>query len=100
LYIHFCFLAASTDVERSFSQGRLNVSRLRHSLSDESTRSATVFGSWIANGSGIVPEEDLIKNLQQKSLRGGVKAGTGNQNDNSSSTDDDTEHVESDLDSL
>jgi hypothetical protein len=60
--------AASTDVERGFSRGRLNVSRLRHSLSDESTRAATVLGSW-ANIPGLVVEEELISNIRDKEFR-------------------------------
>jgi hypothetical protein len=60
--------AASTDVERGFSRGRLNVSRLRHSLSDESTRAATVLGSW-ANIPGLVIEEELISNIRDKEFR-------------------------------
>ena len=35
-------LATSTDAERSFSRGRLTVSRLRHSLADEPVRANTV----------------------------------------------------------
>lgn len=60
--------AASTGVERSFSRGRLNVSRLRHSLSDETTRSATVLGSW-ATIPGLVPREELIANIRAKGPR-------------------------------
>ena len=62
--------AASTDVERAFSRGRLTVSRLRHSLSDESTRAATVLSSW-ANISGLIPEEEIIENIRLKRFRWG-----------------------------
>ena len=38
--------ATSTDVERAFSHGGPTVSKMRHSLSDESTRAASVLGAW------------------------------------------------------
>jgi hypothetical protein len=60
--------AASTDVERGFSRGRLNVSRLRHSLSDESTRAATVLGSW-AQIPGLVVDDELVANIHDKEFR-------------------------------
>jgi hypothetical protein len=63
-------LAASTDVERAFSRGRLTVSRLRHSLSDETTRAATVLGSW-ADIPGLVLNEELIKNIRDKKFHWG-----------------------------
>jgi hypothetical protein len=69
---------SSTDVEYSFSQGRLNVSCLQHSLSDESTRAATVFGSWVGI-EGLVVTEDLIDNIQRKSFRRS-KDGSGHRN--------------------
>ena len=43
---HHTLLATSTDVERTFSCGGLTVSKMCHSLSDESTRAATVLSSW------------------------------------------------------
>src|SRR5262245_41273877 len=60
--------AASTDVERGFSRGRLNVSRLRHSLSDQSTRAATVLGSW-AGIPGLVVDDELVSNICDKEFR-------------------------------
>jgi len=60
--------ASSTDIERGFSKGRLTVSHLRHSLSDESTRAATVLGSW-ASVSGLVPDAELIENIKKKGSR-------------------------------
>lgn len=53
-------IATSTDSERSFSSGRLTVSRLRHSLSDESVRTGTVLGSW-CDYPEIVPEAQLVE---------------------------------------
>ena len=40
------YTATSTDTERAFSRGGLTVSKMRHSLSDQSTRTATVLGAW------------------------------------------------------
>jgi hypothetical protein len=62
--------AASTDIERGFSRGRLTVSRLWHSLSDESTRAATVLGSW-AGIPGLVKSEELVKNIKDKQFHWG-----------------------------
>ena len=53
-------IATSTDVERAFSGGRLTVSRMRHSLSNESTRASTVLGSWVKID-GLLPEQELLK---------------------------------------
>jgi len=66
--------AASTDVERAFSKGRLNVSRLRHSLSDESTRAATVLGSW-AEIPGLVRDDELVKHIKDKQFSWGKHSG-------------------------
>ncbi|KAI0743693.1 hypothetical protein C8Q80DRAFT_1107444, partial [Daedaleopsis nitida] len=59
------FLATSIDAERAFSRGRLTVSHLHHSLSDESIRVTTVFGSW-ARISELVPEKHVIALLGGK----------------------------------
>ena len=56
------------DVERGFSRGRLTVSRLRHSLSDQSTRSATVLGNW-GKLLGLVPEDEIVENFKNKHKR-------------------------------
>jgi hypothetical protein len=76
-YLHN-ILTSSTDVEHFFSQGRLNVSHLQHSLSDKSTRAATVFGSWVGI-EGLVVTEDLIDNIQRKLFRGS-KDGSAHRN--------------------
>ncbi|KDQ59838.1 hypothetical protein JAAARDRAFT_126643, partial [Jaapia argillacea MUCL 33604] len=55
---------ASTDVERAFSSGGRQVSKLRHSLADETIRAVTVLGSWSDNS--LVPQSDLIDNIQKK----------------------------------
>ncbi|RDX54381.1 hypothetical protein OH76DRAFT_1318340, partial [Lentinus brumalis] len=53
-------LAASVDVERAFSRGGLTVSKLRHNLSDESTRAATVLASW-TKIPGLVPQQEVVQ---------------------------------------
>ncbi|KZS91496.1 hypothetical protein SISNIDRAFT_390426, partial [Sistotremastrum niveocremeum HHB9708] len=52
--------ASSTDIERAFSRGRLTVSRMRHRLSDQTTRSAVLLGSW-ANIPDLIPRDTIIK---------------------------------------
>lgn len=61
-------IATSTDAERAFSRGHLTVSRLRHSLSEESVRASTVLGSW-ANIPGLVPEAEIVELLKQNGRR-------------------------------
>jgi len=72
-YLSHCFLiiyvATSTDVERAFSRGGLTVSKMRHSLSDESTRAAAVIGSW-CDVPGAIPREDIMETFKDKSKRG------------------------------
>lgn len=58
-------LATSCDAEHAFSRGRLTVSRLRHSLADESVRANTLLGSW-ALLDGIVPERKIIKTFDKR----------------------------------
>ncbi|OJT02035.1 hypothetical protein TRAPUB_7505, partial [Trametes pubescens] len=60
--------STSTDAERAFSRGHLTVSRLRHSLSEESVRASTVLGSW-ANIPGLVPEAEIVELLKQNTRR-------------------------------
>ncbi|TEB37764.1 hypothetical protein FA13DRAFT_1585574, partial [Coprinellus micaceus] len=50
--------ATLTDVEHAFSCGGLTVSKLQHSLSDESTRCVTVVGSWAKDD--LVPVESVV----------------------------------------
>lgn len=59
--------ATSCDVEPAFSRGRLTVSRIRHSLSDESTRAATVLSSWAAVG--LIPEAEVMQVFRDESKR-------------------------------
>ena len=61
-------VATSTDVERSFSRGGLTVSKLRHSLSDTSTRAATVLGSWMSL-EGAIPTADIVRMFKDKASR-------------------------------
>jgi hypothetical protein len=55
----------STDVERAFSRGGLTVSRMRHSLSDESVRAATVLGSWCSIPDAI-PRDKIVSVFRDK----------------------------------
>lgn len=64
-------VATSTDVERAFSRGGLTVSKMRHALSDESTRAATVLGSWAASFSDLIPHADIVTLFKDKSKRSG-----------------------------
>ena len=59
------YLATSTDVERAFSRGGLTVSKMRHSLSDESTRAASVLGAW-CDLSGAVPWNEIMAVFSEK----------------------------------
>jgi hypothetical protein len=61
-------IATSTDVEHAFSCGGLTVSKMRHSLSDESTRAATVLSSWCKFPSAI-PHDEIISTFKDKSKR-------------------------------
>ena len=58
-------LASSCDVECGFSQGGLTVSKLRHSLSDESTQAATVLHAW-SEIPGLIPEANIIQVFKDK----------------------------------
>ncbi|KAJ3516930.1 hypothetical protein NMY22_g14084 [Coprinellus aureogranulatus] len=64
--------ATSTDVERAFSRGGLTVSKLRHSLSDQSTRCQTVLGLW-CGVPGLLPTDTIIKTFDDKAKRSGNK---------------------------
>jgi hypothetical protein len=44
------------------------VSKMRHSLSDESVRAATVLGSWCSLP-GAIPHEEIIASLRDKGKR-------------------------------
>ncbi|KAF8884065.1 hypothetical protein CPB84DRAFT_1686067, partial [Gymnopilus junonius] len=55
----------SIDVECAFSQGGLTVSRFCHSLSDKSTQSSMLVGSWV-DIEGIVPHQDIIEVFKGK----------------------------------
>lgn len=60
--------ATSTDVERAFSRGGLTVSKLRHSLSDDSTKCTSVLGAW-AEVPGLIPFDSLVELFDDKSSR-------------------------------
>jgi hypothetical protein len=61
-------LATSTDVELSFLQGGLTVSKMCHSLSDESTRATTVLSSW-CDFPPAIPRDDIVAIFRDKSKR-------------------------------
>ena len=65
LIVMLDWLATSMDAERAFSHGRLTVSRLRHSLSDDTVRTSTVLSSW-ARYPDLVPEGDDMDLLRRK----------------------------------
>lgn len=67
-------IATSTDVERAFLRGGLTVSKMQHSLSDESTRAATVLSSW-CNFPIAIPRDEIISVFRDKSRR--PKGGKG-----------------------
>lgn len=69
------------------------MSRLCHSLSDESTRAATVFGSWIGI-EGLVCENDLVENIRVKSQRGPKSTRIEIIESSDDSVDNDTDIVE------
>ena len=59
------YLASSCDVERGFSRGGLTVSKLRHSLSDESMQATTVLHAW-SEIPGLIPEAKIIQAFKDK----------------------------------
>jgi hypothetical protein len=60
--------ATSTDVECAFSRGGLTVSKMCHSLSDESTRAASVLGAW-CDLPGAVPRDEVMAVFKDKDKR-------------------------------
>jgi len=70
-------LASSCDVERGFSRGGLTVSKLRHGLSDESTRTSTVLHAW-SQIPRLIPENEIIQVFKDKCRR--LKKGKGVEN--------------------
>ena len=62
------YLATFTDVERGFSRGGVTVSKMRHSLSDESTRAASILGAW-CDLPGAVPQNEIITVFHEKGKR-------------------------------
>ena len=78
-------------MEHGFSRGGLTVTKLRHALSDDSTRVSTVLHTW-SEIPGLIPEADIIQLFKDKSRH---LKGKGKQKD----TGKDANHVYSDLDS-
>ena len=69
--------ASSCDVERAFSRGGLTVTKLRHALSDESTRAATVLHSWHGIPE-LIPDAEIIQMFKEKSRRHKKETSEGN----------------------
>ncbi|TFK84149.1 hypothetical protein K466DRAFT_497099, partial [Polyporus arcularius HHB13444] len=78
--------AASVDVERA--RGGLTVSKLRHNLSDESTRAATVLSTW-TKIPGLVPHKEIVQLFDNKGKRMKAKARSGEAQQDESDSDDD-----------
>lgn len=62
-------LATSTDAERAFSHSGLTVTKLRHSLADESVRSATLLASW-SKIKDLITEATALPLLQGSNGKG------------------------------
>jgi hypothetical protein len=62
LLTHNTIPATSTDVEWAFLHGGLTVSKMCHSLLDESTRAATVLSSW-CDFPSTIPVMSIGENL-------------------------------------
>jgi len=63
---HIQCAATLTDVECAFSCGGLTVSKMRHSLSNESTCMASVLGAW-CDLPGAILQEEVIEVFKEKS---------------------------------
>ena len=59
------YVATSTDVECAFSRGGLTVSKMRHSLSDESARAASMVDTW-CDLPGAIPPDEIITTFRDK----------------------------------
>jgi hypothetical protein len=69
--------ASSCDVERGFSHGGLTVTKLRRTLSDDSTQVSTILHAW-SEIPGLIPETNIIEVSKDKGrrLKGVNKQGT------------------------
>lgn len=59
------YAATSTNVEHAFSRGGLTVSKMRHSLSDESIHTASVLGAW-CDLPGAIARDKIITVFRDK----------------------------------
>ena len=66
-------------MERGFSRGGLTVSKLRHGLSDKSTRASTVLHAW-SKIPGLIPENEIIQVFKDKCRH--LKSGKESEHDN------------------
>jgi hypothetical protein len=60
------YLATFADVKRAFSCGGLTVSKMHHSLSNESMQVASVLGAW-CDLPGAVPHDEVMAVFHDKS---------------------------------
>jgi hypothetical protein len=68
--------ASSCDVEHGFSRGGLTVTKLWHTLSDDSTQASTILHAW-SEIPGLISEADIIEVFKDKGchLKGVNKQG-------------------------
>lgn len=68
--------ASSCDVERAFSRGGLNVTKLQHALSEDLTHAATVLHAW-SEFPELIPSTKIIQIFQDKAKRLGTQKRKG-----------------------
>jgi len=89
--------ASSCDVERAFSRGGLNVTKLRHALSEDSTHASTVFHAW-SEFPELIPSAEIIQTFQDKAKRLGTQKKDSQASQDSSAMDVDESDDGFDLD--
>ena len=67
MFLNVCPVS-SCNVEHGFSHGGLTVTKLRHALSDDSTRASTILHAW-SQIPGLIPEADIIELFKDKCRR-------------------------------
>ena len=85
--------ASSCDVERAFSCGRLNVTKLRHALSEDSTRAATVLHAW-SEFPELILSMKIICIFQDKAKQLGTQKRNGQMSQDSAMDVDDSDGPE------
>jgi len=82
------YLASSCDVEHAFSCGGLNITKLWHALSQDSTCSATVIHAW-SEFPELIPSAKIIQVFQDKAKQLGTQKRKGQASQDSSAMDAD-----------